>query len=103
GGLVEGPVARLPDAEGDLLHGPVEGLALVPLGGAGGAVPDLRDAVGVDRQLVRGGALGAEGAAVDRAVGVALDVDDLAVADADELTAADRTVRADTGHLAGVG
>src|SRR5207249_9407783 len=37
--------------------------------------------------------------AVDRAVGVAFDVDDLAVADADELGAADGTVRADAGHF----
>src|SRR5262249_26955058 len=47
--------------------------------------------------------LGAEGPPADGTFGVAFDVDDLGVADADELAAADRTVRADAGHLAGVG
>src|SRR5207248_8472331 len=103
GRLAEGGVAGRLDEAGDPVHGPAEGFGLVPVPGAGGAVPDLRDAVGVDGELVGGGALGAEGTAVDRAVGVALDVDDLAVADADQLRAADGAVGADAGHLAGVG
>src|SRR5262249_30244015 len=73
---------------------------LVPVGGAGGAVPDAGDTVGVDGELERGGALGAEGALVDRAFGVALYVDDLPVADGDELAAADGTVGADARDLA---
>src|SRR5262249_28628882 len=71
--------------------------------GPGGAVPDFGDAVLVDGELVGGRPLGAEGPAADGAFGVALDVDDPGVADADELSAADRAVGADAGHLAGVG
>src|SRR5262249_47231024 len=65
--------------------------------------PDLRDAQRVDGELVRRRPFGAEGAPVDRALRVALDVDDAAVADAHELAAADRTVGADARHLARVG
>src|SRR5262249_47774553 len=103
GGLLERRVARLLDAPSDLIHGPVEGLRLVPLGGARRAVPDLGDAVEVDRQLIGGGPLGAEGAAAHWAGGVALDVDDLAVQHADELPAANGAIGADAGDFARVG
>ena len=67
------------------------------------AVPDLGDAVGIDGQLKRGRPLGAERAAADGAFRVALDVDDLACPDADELAAADGAVRTDAGHFFAVG
>src|SRR5262249_50687709 len=104
GRLTESLVARLLDALGDAVHGPVERLALVPVGGAGRPIPDLGDAVGIDDKLERGRPLGAERPGVDRAVGVALDIDDLAAAlvDADQLAAADGAVGADAGHFAGV-
>ena len=78
-GFLEGLVARLLDELGDAVHGPVERLGLVPLGGARSAIPDLGDAVGIDGQLIGGRPLGAERALVDRAFGIAFDVDDLAV------------------------
>src|SRR5262249_16808066 len=99
--LAEGGVARRLDALGDAVHGPVKGFGFGRVGGRGGAVPDLGDAVGVDRQLEGGGPLGAEGAAADGALWVAFNVDDLVVADADDLAAADGAVRADAGHFAG--
>src|SRR5205807_10007084 len=64
---------------------------------------DPRLAVLVDRELEGGRPLGAEGALVDGAVGVALDVDDAALAGVHQLATADGTVRADAGHLAGAG
>src|SRR5262249_41240610 len=71
--------------------------------GARGAVPDLCLAVFIDRELERRRPLGAEGALIDGAVGVALDVDDAALAGVHQLAAADGTVRANAGHLAGSG
>src|SRR5262249_12195209 len=56
-----------------------------------------------DRELEGGRALGAERAAVDRAVGVALDIDDLAVPHADQGRAADGAVGADARHIFGPG
>src|SRR5262249_10527680 len=99
-GRLERRVARLLDQPGDAVHGPVERFRLVPVAGARRPVPDARDAVGVDGELVGGGPLGAERPLADRAFRVALDVDDAAVADVDELAAADGAVGADTGHFA---
>jgi hypothetical protein len=63
--------------------------------GEGGAVQDLSHPVRVDGELEGVGPLGAEGALVDGAFGVALDVDDLAGLGIDELAAADGAVGAD--------
>src|SRR5262249_7241598 len=91
-------VARGLDAAGDLVQRPVQRLAL-PAVGVGRAVQDVGDAVRVDGQLEGVGPLGAEGALVDGAFGVALDVDDPAAFGVDELPAADGTVGANTlGH-----
>src|SRR5439155_3407711 len=79
---------------GDHVHRLVEP-ELLPLRAIGAPVPNLRQPQGAGDETLRGGALGAEPAARDRAVGVALDLVDLAVADVDELPAADRAVRAD--------
>src|SRR5204863_10007180 len=99
----EGGVTRRLDALGDLVHGPVERFGLVPLAVARSAVPNSLHAIGIDRELVGRRPLGTERAATDGAVRVAFDVDDGAVADGDKLAAADGAVRANAGHLAGVG
>jgi hypothetical protein len=98
-GFGEGEVAGLLDSLGDPVHGPVERL-FFPILGIGAAILDLGQPLVVDRELEGGRALGAERAAVDWAVGVPLDVDDPAVADADDLTAADGAIGADAGNLA---
>src|SRR5262249_14973894 len=67
-----------------------------------GPVPDARNPIGIDSELVRGRSLGAERTAVDGTIGIALDVDDRAVADRDELAATHGAVGADTGHLPGL-
>src|SRR5262249_10308096 len=54
-------------------------------------------------QLVSRCPLGTKSAPADGALRVALDVDDLAVADADDLATADGTVGADARHFPGVG
>src|SRR4051812_1571720 len=99
-GLLEIPIARLLEQMSDPVHRPVE-VFLDPLGRVRGPVLDLRQPVGIDRELERGRALGAERAPIDRAVRVPLDVDDLLVLDADDLGAPDRAVGADAGDLAG--
>src|SRR5262249_22142352 len=75
------------------LHRPVEGLRLPPIR-VWGPVEDLRDTVRVDGELECVGPLRAEGALVDRAAGVALDVDELPALGVDELAAPYGTVRA---------
>ena len=95
-GLHEARVAGLLHPLGDLLHHPVERLLLPPIA-ACRPVHGLRPAPRVDRELVRGRALRAERALGVRRVGIALDVDDLAVLDVDKLGAAHRAVGADTG------
>src|SRR5262249_49249466 len=75
-------------------HRPVQGLAL-PAVGERGAVQNVGDAVGVDGELEGVGPLGAEGALVDGAARVALDVDELARLGVDQLAAADGAVGAD--------
>src|SRR5262249_19109753 len=74
-----------------------------PIGGTRRPIPDLRDAMRVDGELISSGSLGTQGTAVDRAIGVAFDIDNLAVADTDELAAADGAVRADAGHFVRMG
>src|SRR5215216_1793836 len=82
------------DPVGDHLHRHLQ-VQLLPLGAVGAAVLDLGLAQRGGDQVLGGGALGAEPAAADRAVGVTLDLDDLLVLDVDALAAADRAVRAD--------
>src|SRR5207244_4183274 len=86
--LDEVAVPRFLDALRDPVHRPVERLRLPPVG-VGGPVEDPGEAVGVDGELERVRALRAEGPFVDRAAGVAFDVDDLAALHVDELPAPD--------------
>src|SRR5262249_11079572 len=79
---------------GDPLHRPVERLRL-PLVRVRGPVEDLRDAVRVDGELEGVRPLRAERALIDRAAGVALNVDELTTLRVDELAAPDGAVRAD--------
>ena len=67
----------------------------LPVVGVGSPVEDLRDAMRVDGELEGVGPLGAERALVDRTVGIALDVDELAALGVDELAAADGAVGTD--------
>src|SRR4029077_2503656 len=57
----------------------------------------------IDGKLKRGGALGTKRALVDRTVRIAFNIDDLLVAHADNLAAADGTVRADARHFPRLG
>jgi hypothetical protein len=97
-GIAEVAVARYLDTLRDPIHRPVE-IPLFPLGCVRSPILDLRQAVRVHRELKRGRALGADRAAVDRAVRVPLDVDDLALPYADDLGTADRAVRANGGDF----
>ena len=97
-GIAEVAIARFLDTLRDPIHRPVE-VPLFPLGCVRSPILDLRQAVRVHRELERGRALGAERAAVDRAVRVPLDVDDLALPYADDLGTADRAVRANAGDF----
>src|SRR5271157_6410062 len=97
-GIAEVAITRFLDTLRDPVHRPVE-VSLFPLGCVRSPILDLRQAVRVHRELECGRALGAERAAVDRAVRVPLDVDDLALSYADDLGTADRAVRADAGDL----
>ena len=91
-------VARVLDhSVGDHLHRGVE-LEVLPLGAVGPAVAHLRLAQRAGDEVLAGGALGTQPAARDRAVGVALDLDDLLVLDEDLLAAPDGAVGA---HAAG--
>src|SRR6185369_4030953 len=92
--VLPGPRARLDDAVGDHLHRLLE-RELLPIGAVRPPVLDLVLAERVVRVRLRRGALRAQPAARDRARRVALDLDDLAVLDVDELSAADGAVRAD--------
>jgi hypothetical protein len=65
-----------------------------------GTLLDLAQALVVYGELEGGRALGTEGAAIDRAVGIPLDTDDLAVADADDLGSSERPIGADACDLA---
>ena len=99
--LDEALVAGLFHALGDLGHHPVERLLLPPVT-AGRPVETLGEALVVDRELVGRRPLGAERALRVRRVGIALDVDDLAVLDVDELGAAHRAVGTNTGEDLGL-
>jgi len=72
----EGFVTGLLDEAGDFIDGGVPG-DVFPVVGAGAADLGLEQAAFVDDVLLERGAFGAEGAAVDGVVGIALDVDDL--------------------------
>src|SRR5687767_2369333 len=63
------------------------------------AIFDFGPAVGIDGELVGGGALGAQGALVDGAVVVALNVNNAVVGHRDDLAAADGAVGADAWDL----
>src|ERR1700694_1465410 len=103
----EGGVARVLDALGDLVEHLVPG-DLLPVVGARGAVHRVLDPPGAGCELHRGGALGAEPALVDRAVRVALDLDDplraigILLRKGDE-RAADRAVGTNRMGLLGAG
>src|SRR5450759_2946642 len=72
----EGGVARGLDVLGDLAHDEIPGHAL-PARRARGAILRRFDTAGRDRQLHRGRALWAQAAFVDRAVGIAFDLEQL--------------------------
>ena len=97
----KGRIARLLDQLGDAIHHPVEWL-LLPFVAARSPVERLGDPGLVDRELKGRGTLRAEGAFSMRAVGVALDVDDLVVGHIDELGAAHGAVGADPRDHLGV-
>src|SRR6266540_3179043 len=92
GGLYEGRVAGL-------FHPLGVQVDLLPACAARLAIQRLGAAERIDRQLEARRALGAERAAADWAVGVALDIDNLAALDANKRGAANRAVGADAGHL----
>ena len=92
--VLPGLAAGVEHAVGDHLHRRVE-LEVLPLRPVRTAVPDLRDAGRAGDQRLARAALGAEPAAVDRRVGVALDLDDLLVLHVHVLRAADGAVGAD--------
>src|SRR5207248_9470541 len=96
----EGAVAGVLDPLCQLVQRIVPG-DLLPGGGARRPVQDVFHAPRRGRQLHRGGALGAEPALVDRAVGVALDLYDLAALGVGDQGAADCAVGADRVALGG--
>src|SRR5207237_616983 len=93
-GADEGVVAGRLDALGDPVHGPLEG-PFLPMIGVGRAVLHGPEAVRRVHPTDRRGALWAEGALVDRAARITLDVDDPIALGVDALRAADGAVRAD--------
>src|SRR5262249_61838295 len=86
------------DELGDHVHPRVEG-DLFPGGVAGAAIQGLGTTQGIDLQFETRRPPRAEGAAIDGTVGVALDVNDLAVLHTHEHAAAHRAVGTDTGDL----
>ena len=68
----------------------------------GSAIEYLRQATGVDRVLERGRAFRAELAMIDRAIGIALDINDLPVLNIDIQATADSTIRADALKYLGI-
>ena len=87
-------LARVEHPVGDHVHRRVE-VELLPLGGVRRAVAHLGQALRPGDQLLARRTLGAQAASRDRAVRVALDLDDLAVFDVHLLRAPDRAERAD--------
>jgi hypothetical protein len=86
------------------IQSPVPGDRL-PFVRNGAPVHGLGQPVFVFRQLLQGGPLGAERAAIDHVIGVAFDVDDPAVAPfagVDDGAAAHRTIAADGGGFLGI-
>src|SRR5450756_1183052 len=101
----EGGVARGLDVLGDLAHDEIPGHAL-PAPRARGAILRRFDAAGRDRKLHRGRALWAQAAFVDRAVGIALDLEQLhaavrVLARIRDQRTADRAIGADGVRLLG--
>ena len=92
--LLPALAAGVEHAVGDHLHRRVE-VEVLPLRPVRTAVPDRRDPGRAGDQRLARAALGAQPAAVDRRVRVALDLDDLLVLHVDVLRAADGAVRAD--------
>src|SRR5699024_8704864 len=88
------PLAGVEHAVGDHLERGVE-VDLLPLGRVRLAVQDAGDPSRIGDELLARRALGAEAAAGDGTVVVALDLDDPTVLDVDVLSAADRAERAD--------
>src|SRR5215468_6890734 len=92
-------VPRLLDQPGDAVHRPVQRLLLPPVA-IRRSVLHLGHAVRVGHQLKSVGALWTEAALVNRALWIALDVNDLSRLREDKEAAADRAIRAHTlGHL----
>src|SRR6266702_2452156 len=94
-------IARLFDALRDLLHSPVERFDF-PVVAIGCAVEDLRQAAGIDGVLERRGAFGTERAVVDGAIGIALNIDNLAVFNIDVEATAHSAIGADAVYCFGV-
>ena len=92
--VLPGLPPRLDHAVGDHVHRPVE-RELLPPRSVRAPVLDLVLAQRARHVVPRRGALRAQAAAGDRAVGVALDLRDRAVLDEHALPASDRAVRAD--------
>src|SRR5215831_16318776 len=86
------------DTLGDHVHRLVQG-DLFPVGATRSAIQGLGATQRIDCQLETRRPLRAEGAAIDWAVGVAFDVNDLAVLHTHEHAAAHRAVGTDTGDL----
>src|SRR5262245_9421004 len=91
-------ISRLLDAFGDHVHRLVQG-DLFPVAASRSAIQGPGAAQGIDRELETRRPLSAERAAIDGAIGVALDIDDLAVLDTHEHATAHRAVGTDTRDL----
>src|SRR5258708_3701297 len=95
--FAEGGLARLIDTLRHAVHGPVQRF-IFPLRAVRSAIFDRCPAPLIDVQLEACGTFGAEAAAIDRTVLVALNIDDLAIFDVHTLSAANRAVRAYALH-----
>src|SRR5262249_54486916 len=100
GALDEVLVAGLLNQTCDAVHRPIE-RALLPMIAVRGAVLHTSYAMRVRHELKSVGALGTQGALVDGAIGVALDIDYFAALCIDVLAAPNRAVWADAVRLGG--
>jgi hypothetical protein len=99
----EGLITSLLDAVGNTIHGPRQ-RAFFSVIGIGRTVSYGGEPLRVDHPAKRGGSLRTEGALVDRATGITLNMEHLVAPGIDQLGTADGTIRADAGtHVVGVG
>src|SRR4029077_641055 len=97
-GVLPAPAPGVEDPVGDHIHRRAQ-VELLPRGPVRRAVQHLLLPLRAGDELPAGRALRAQPPAGDRAVRVALDLDDLLVFDVHALRATDRAVRADRGDL----